>query len=101
MFVTSSIDRIQNPLHGIPKNKLLRQVEHFAQENDLEDILPYLRKGALLAQHPKEFENIPELDEADKEVIRRETTRQYGLSSADALTKMSFQTNGINLGLSI
>lgn len=68
--------RIQNPLHGIPKNKLLRQVEQFAQERDMEDILPDLRKGALLAQNPKDFENIPELDEADREIIRQETTRQ-------------------------
>ncbi|KAF8635108.1 hypothetical protein AX15_000546 [Amanita polypyramis BW_CC] len=71
------IDRIQNPLYGIPKGKLLRQVEKFAQERDLEDILPELQKGALLAQNPKDFENMPELDEADKEIIRRETTHKW------------------------
>ena len=36
-----------------------------------------LKKGALIAQNPSNFEMIPELDEADKEVIRRETTRKH------------------------
>jgi len=67
--------RIQNPLHGIPRDTLLNQVEDFAREKDLLDVLDILKKGALLAQSPKDFENIPELDEKDKEVIRRETTR--------------------------
>ncbi|KAM6499149.1 Sugar transporter domain containing protein [Amanita muscaria] len=69
--------RIQNPLYGIPKAKLLRQVEAFAHEQDMDDILPLLRKGALLAQDPKIFESIPELDEEDKEIIRRETTHKW------------------------
>ncbi len=50
----------------------------------MEDILPYLRKGALLAQNPKDFETMPELDEADREIIRRETTRQWRPFSAGA-----------------
>ncbi|KAF8344415.1 sugar transporter [Amanita rubescens] len=69
--------KIQNPLYGIPRDELLRQVEQFAHEKDMEDILPDLRKGALLAQNPKDFENIPELDETDREIIRRETTHKW------------------------
>lgn len=69
--------RIQNPLHGIPKPKLMAQVEQFAREKGMEEQLPLLQKAALLAQNPKEFENIPELDEEDREVIRREITRMY------------------------
>lgn len=69
--------RIQNPLYGIPKDILLTQVEEFAREQGMEDITPILKKGALLAQNPKDFENIPELDEADKEVIRREKTHKW------------------------
>jgi hypothetical protein len=41
----------------------------------MEDIEPLLKKGALIAQSPKDFESLPELDEADKAIIRRETTR--------------------------
>ncbi|KAG5350355.1 hypothetical protein C0989_011363 [Termitomyces sp. Mn162] len=69
--------RIQNPLHGIPKERLLSQVDSFAREQDMLDIAPLLRKGALIAQNPKDFENISELDEKDKEVIRRERTRLF------------------------
>jgi len=69
------IDRIQNPLHGIPHDTLLAQVDAFAQEYKMEDILPILQKGALLAQDPGQFESIKELDEKDLEVIRREKTR--------------------------
>ncbi|KAG5642035.1 hypothetical protein DXG03_003761 [Asterophora parasitica] len=69
--------KIQNPLHGIPKATLFQQVETFAQEQGMEDILPLLKKGALLAQHPGDFETIPELDDADREVIRRETTHKW------------------------
>jgi hypothetical protein len=42
--------RIQNPLAGIPRAQLLREVEEFAKEKDLTDILPILTKGALCKQ---------------------------------------------------
>jgi hypothetical protein len=69
--------RIQNPLHGVPKEKLLSQVEDFAKEKGMEDITVLLQKGALVAQNPSQFEIIQELDEADREALRRETTRMY------------------------
>ncbi|KAG6833160.1 hypothetical protein H0H87_010547 [Tephrocybe sp. NHM501043] len=77
--------RIQNPLHGISKPTLLAQVDDFAKEQGMEDITYILKKGALLAQNPKDFENIEELDEEDKVVIRREITRwdQTGSNGAN------------------
>ena len=53
----------------------MAQVEAFAREQGMEDIEPVLKKGALIAQHPSDFESLPELDETDKAIIRRETTR--------------------------
>lgn len=73
--------RIQNPLYGIPHDKLLQQVETFAQEYEMTDIVGHLRKGALLAQNPAQFETIDELDESDREVIQREKTRKSSLDS--------------------
>ena len=52
-------------------------MEDFASEKGMEDITIFLQKGALIAQNPSQFEMMPELDEADKEVIRRETTRKF------------------------
>ncbi|KAF8972920.1 hypothetical protein BDZ97DRAFT_1648848 [Flammula alnicola] len=69
--------KIQNPLHGIPHDKLLAQVDTFAEEHDMKDILDYLQKGALIAQNPGKFESIKELDEDDLEVIRREKTHKW------------------------
>lgn len=39
--------RIKNPLSGIPRAQLLRNVEAFAREKDLLDQLPVLTKGAV------------------------------------------------------
>ncbi|KJA27733.1 hypothetical protein HYPSUDRAFT_34863 [Hypholoma sublateritium FD-334 SS-4] len=74
--------KIQNPLHGIPHDELLRQVEAFAEEYEMMDILAYLRKGALLAQNPGAVEDIPELDDSDREVIRREKTHKWNQPAA-------------------
>ena len=63
-------------MHGIPRETLLRQVEQFTREYGMEDLTPLFQKGALLAQSPKNFEAIPDLDETDKEFIRREVTRK-------------------------
>ncbi|KAJ6506742.1 hypothetical protein C8R45DRAFT_970404 [Mycena sanguinolenta] len=69
--------RIQNPLHGIPKDRLFAQVEEFVREKGFDDKLKLFEKGALIAQNPKSFESIPELDEEDKEAIRREITHRW------------------------
>jgi hypothetical protein len=69
--------RIKNPLVGIPKDQLMRDVETFAGANNLTDILPVLRKGALVAQSPLHFQSIPELDEDDRRVLLDETTHRW------------------------
>ena len=53
----------------------MRKVDLFVKDKGFEDRLELFQKSALLAQNPQDFENIPELTEAEKEVIRRETTR--------------------------
>lgn len=53
----------------------MENVEEFVKERGLEDKLGLFQKAALLAQNPKDFEQIPGMTEEDKEVIRRETTR--------------------------
>jgi hypothetical protein len=69
--------RIKNPLAGIPKAQLLSDVEEFAREKELTDILVLLKKGALVAQDPPSFETIEELDEDDKTTLRREITHRW------------------------
>lgn len=55
----------------------MRDVENYAREYNLTDILPLLKKGALVAQSPRDFENIPELDENDKQALRDEITYRW------------------------
>jgi sugar porter (SP) family MFS transporter len=101
--------RIKNPLAGIPRAQLLRNVEEFAKEKDLTDALPILSKGAILAQNPHEFEELEELDDSDKDIIRYEYAHKWShpltlyvtifLCSIGAATQGWDQTgsNGANL----
>ena len=68
--------RIQNPLAGIPRDQLLRNVDSFAREYDMNDILPLLRKGALVAQDPDNYDKVEGLDEAELTVLREEKTHK-------------------------
>lgn len=69
---------IQNPLRGVPREALLERVEKFHRDKGLPaDVLPLLRKGALVAQNPVGFETIDDLDEADKLALREEVTHRW------------------------
>jgi hypothetical protein len=52
-------------------------VEAFAAEYELQEILPYLIKGALVAQNPASIDRISELDDADRQVLREEVTHKW------------------------
>lgn len=74
-------------------------MERFTEEKELKGMDELFRKAALLAQNPGDFENIPELTEEDKIVIRRETTRAPdSLQFCLCLFNFSlFQIAGVNL----
>ncbi|KAJ5906517.1 Major facilitator superfamily domain general substrate transporter [Penicillium subrubescens] len=68
---------IKNPLQGLSHDELMINVESYATDHDLTDILPLLKKGALAGQKPAEAGSIPELDEQDRHVLREEITRRW------------------------
>ncbi|KAI6851528.1 MFS transporter [Hortaea werneckii] len=68
---------IRNPLLDIPKDQLMADVETFAERHGMSEHLPLLCKGALVAQSPADFENIPELDDADRDALRTEITHRW------------------------
>ncbi|KAH7071357.1 D-xylose-proton symporter [Paraphoma chrysanthemicola] len=85
--LTANIEgEVRNPLVGIPKAQLLADVRAFAQENGLEAEEPLLVKGALFAQSPTLFEEIEELEEADRIAIREEFTNRFKLPRTLYLT---------------
>lgn len=69
---------IQNPLIGIPRAELIEMVTKFQKDKGLpEDILPLLQKGALVAQDPAGFEEMADLDAADKTALRDEVLHRW------------------------
>ncbi|PKY08346.1 galactose-proton symport [Aspergillus campestris IBT 28561] len=69
--------KIKNPLADLTPAEVLRDVEEFANEHQLQDILPHLRKGALIARDPQNYDKIPELDEDDLRTIDDEVTHKW------------------------
>lgn len=68
--------RIANPLADIPRESLLADVERFAAEKGLNEHVNLLKKGALVAQDPGNYENM-DLEEDEKEALRIEVTRKW------------------------
>lgn len=68
---------VTNPLAGLSKEQLLRDVEVFAHEKGLLDDLEVLKRGALLAQRPAEFQQIDELSTEEKDAIHHENTHRW------------------------
>ncbi|KAJ8121800.1 hypothetical protein O1611_g10009 [Lasiodiplodia mahajangana] len=74
--------KIINPLEGIPRDQLMRDVEAFVQEKGLQEHVEYFRKGALVAQNPANFEDIdgPEaLNETEIQHLRNEVLHKWRL----------------------
>ncbi|KAF3223837.1 hypothetical protein TWF679_000272 [Orbilia oligospora] len=69
--------KIKNPLAGLSREALFADVDRFATENDLEDINDDLRKGALVAQDPGNYEQVVELDDAERQALKDEAEHIY------------------------
>ena len=82
-------NRIKNPLIGIPRRILLRNVDDFCHEKNLNDYRRIIRQGALVAQDPTGYEDIagPEaLDEAQIESLRDEVLHKWRIPRVLFLT---------------
>ncbi|PGG96135.1 hypothetical protein GX51_07972 [Blastomyces parvus] len=69
--------KIKNPLADIPKSTLLRDVKEFAQRFGLEDVLPTLQRGALVAKDPPNFESVEGITDDEVEAIRNEVLHKW------------------------
>lgn len=76
---------IKNPLAGLSKEELFADVEEFAEKNNMKDYIELLRKGALVAQNPGDFENLAELN--GKSISELESPDK---ATIDALGKLHF-----------
>jgi hypothetical protein len=55
----------------------MRDVEEFANDKGLTDLIPVLKKGALVAQNPTRFEEIEILTEDDRAALRKEKAHKW------------------------
>ncbi|KIX09118.1 uncharacterized protein Z518_00196 [Rhinocladiella mackenziei CBS 650.93] len=69
--------KISNPLADIPEEALLADAEDFANRTGLTSEVELLKKGALVAQNPSEYENIAVLTDEERDALRTEVTKKW------------------------
>ncbi|KAG1810458.1 uncharacterized protein HD556DRAFT_1223472 [Suillus plorans] len=69
--------KLSNPLRGIPHDRLMADIEIFAQERGLTHLLPELKKGALVAQDPTCYNRLDMFSEDDKRILTEEVTHKW------------------------
>ena len=65
----SASAKIQNVLHGQPKEQVIAEADAFCDKYGLQADREIFRKGALLAQKPHDYQFIDELSQDDKEAV--------------------------------
>lgn len=74
---------------GIPRERLLNEVDEFCRQKGLEQYLPIVRKGALVAQDPSGYEDITgqhALDQAEIDALRDEVLHKWRVPGTLYLT---------------
>ncbi|KAL1853479.1 hypothetical protein Plec18170_005476 [Paecilomyces lecythidis] len=69
--------KIKNPLADLTKKQVLKDVDEFANEYQLDHIRPLLKKGALVARDPAAFESVEDLTETESAAIRDEVLHKW------------------------
>ncbi|KIK37349.1 hypothetical protein CY34DRAFT_15757 [Suillus luteus UH-Slu-Lm8-n1] len=69
--------KLSNPLRGIPHDRLMADVEIFAQERGLTHLLPELKKGALVAQDSTCYNRLDIFSDEDKRILTEEVTHKW------------------------
>ena len=67
----------ENPLAGIPREQLFEDVGNFCRKFGLQDYLDIFQKGALISQSPATALDLPDLNDDEKDAIRREKTHKW------------------------
>jgi hypothetical protein len=67
----------ENPLAGISREDLMRDVTDFCTKFNLTDHLDDFKKGALVSQNPFKIAEMPELTEDDRYNLTREVTNKW------------------------
>ncbi|KAF9467283.1 hypothetical protein BDZ94DRAFT_1156013 [Collybia nuda] len=69
--------KLANPLSDIPHEQLMVDGENFAKSHGLGHLSDLFQRGALVAQDPLAFEDLPLLTKEEKDALRREVTHKW------------------------
>ncbi|KAG1762317.1 hypothetical protein EV702DRAFT_984048, partial [Suillus placidus] len=69
--------KLSNPLHGIPHDCLMTDVEIFAQERGLTHLLSELKKGVLVAQGSTRHNRLDILSDEENQILTEEVTHKW------------------------
>ncbi|KAK7429272.1 hypothetical protein QQZ08_004282 [Neonectria magnoliae] len=81
--------KIKNPLLGIPRGRLMAEVDDFCQRKGLDEYRSIIRKGALVAQDPTGYEDITgqeALNDIEIESLRDEVLHKWRVPTTLYLT---------------
>ena len=67
----------ENPLGGIPREQLMKDVDNFCAKFDLMEYNDCFRKGALVAQSPHAVQKMDDLSVQEKLLLEREHTHKW------------------------
>ncbi|KAK5135943.1 hypothetical protein LTR08_004401 [Meristemomyces frigidus] len=69
--------KVSNPLADIPYEDLMHDVELFAEDKGMMDKVDLLKRGALVAQNPANFESVDILGDDEREALRFEAAHKW------------------------
>ncbi|PGH15989.1 hypothetical protein AJ80_05365 [Polytolypa hystricis UAMH7299] len=67
----------ENPLANVPRDQLFSDVENFCRKWNLMDHIDTFKKGALVSQNKETALDLSELDDDEREALRREKTHKW------------------------
>ena len=77
-YATTNLNAVfENPLAGLSRDALMEDVEEFCRKFDLMDHIEDFKKGALVAQNPKDIRNLPELTPEELADLELEQTKKW------------------------
>jgi hypothetical protein len=69
--------KLLNPLSGLSKAQIFSDVEAFCRTKGLEAHIDTMKKGALLAQRPHDFDDIEEFSEEERAPLRHAAANKW------------------------
>ena len=81
ILAVDATTKLESPLAALTHEELLRGAEEFAEAHGLAEHREMIKKGALVAQSPEDYEALPLLSAEDRKALRRAEELAVKISS--------------------